>query len=343
MNKKFDLLVFIGRFQPWHNGHQKVLDAALEQSHKVLILVGSHDEPRTLRNPFSSFERKELIKSCLDYDSSKRVEFDTIDDILYNDDLWIKQVHKKIQHHYPFSIKAYPNKVGLIGHKKDHSSYYLSLFPGLESVDVENTDLLSSTDIRDLFYKDLPSFALEKVPKNCVSSLQKLIYSDNFKKLKDEYEFIRAYKKSWNCTPYPVTFVCSDAVVVQSGHILLIKRRANPGKGLWALPGGFVNQDETVKDAAIRELKEETKIDVPIPVLNGSISGSQVFDNPHRSARGRTITHAFHIELKPTTSLPKIKGSDDAEKASWVKLSDIKREMLFDDHFHIISHFIGNI
>lgn len=339
MNKKFDLLVFIGRFQPWHNGHQKVLDAALEQSHKVLILVGSHDEPRTLRNPFTSSERIEMIKNSLNYVSLVQTSFAPICDILYNDDLWIEQVQNTVAEFVTPETK----KIGLIGHKKDQTSYYLSLFPEYESVDVENTDLLSSTDIRDLFYKDLPSFALEKVPKNCVSSLQKLIYSDNFKKLKDEYEFIRDYKKSWNCTPYPVTFVCSDAVVVQSGHILLIKRRANPGKGLWALPGGFVNQDETVKDAAIRELKEETKIDVPIPVLNGSISGSQVFDNPHRSARGRTITHAFHIELKPTTSLPKIKGSDDAEKASWVKLSDIKREMLFDDHFHIISHFIGNI
>ena len=67
-----------------------------------------------------------------------------------------------------------------------------------------------------------------------------------------------------------------DAVVVQSGHILLVKRGDMPGKGLWALPGGFLNQEETMLDGAIRELKEETKIKVPVPVLKGSIKESTI-------------------------------------------------------------------
>jgi len=131
-------------------------------------------------------------------------------------------------------------------------------------------------------------------------------------------------------------------VVIQSGHVLMIKRRSEPGKGLWALPGGFVNAntDKSVEDAAIRELREETGIKVPAPVLRGSIVRSRVFDAVDRSARGRTITHAFHIQL-PDGELPKVKGSDDAEKARWVPIAEVRSDQCFEDHYEILQHFVG--
>jgi len=129
-------------------------------------------------------------------------------------------------------------------------------------------------------------------------------------------------------------------VVVQSGHILLVERKAHPGKGLMALPGGFLNPKEKLKDAVIRELREETRIKVPAPVLTGSIEKVEVFDDPYRSARGRTITHAYLIELSGE-SLPKVKGGDDAAKAFWVPFADIRPEMMFEDHYHIISAMVG--
>ena len=92
----------------------------------------------------------------------------------------------------------------------------------------------------------------------------------------------------------------------------------------------------------IRELREETRIKVPAPVLAGSIIKQQVFDDPYRSARGRTITHAFLIELKPDAQgLPKVKGGDDAQHALWVALGDLNPERLFEDHFQIIKTLIG--
>jgi bifunctional NMN adenylyltransferase/nudix hydrolase len=122
----------------------------------------------------------------------------------------------------------------------------------------------------------------------------------------------------------------------------MIKRRSEPGKGLWALPGGFVNAgtDASVQDAAIRELREETGLKVPVPVLRGSITASKVFDAIDRSARGRTITHAFKFELADG-ELPKVKGMDDAEKAKWIPFAEIKSEECFEDHYEIISHFVG--
>jgi bifunctional NMN adenylyltransferase/nudix hydrolase len=152
---------------------------------------------------------------------------------------------------------------------------------------------------------------------------------------------IKKYKESWKAAPFPPTFMTVDAVVVQSGHVLLVQRGDMPGKGLWALPGGFLNQGETMLDGAIRELKEETKIKVPVPVLKGSNKGSKTFDAPNRSQRGRTITQAFYIDLGFAEELPRVKGSDDAEKAFWVPLSEVvaKRDQFFEDHFHIISYF----
>ena len=70
---------------------------------------------------------------------------------------------------------------------------------------------------------------------------------------------------------------------------------------------------ERLLDACIRELREETKIKVPGPILKGSIKRQSVYDDPYRSARGRTLTHGFYIELEPSAELPKVKGSDDAK------------------------------
>jgi bifunctional NMN adenylyltransferase/nudix hydrolase len=90
----------------------------------------------------------------------------------------------------------------------------------------------------------------------------------------------------------------------------------------------------------LRELREETMIKVPAPVLKGSIVRSKVFDAIDRSPRGRIITHAFHIVL-PDGELPRVKGSDDAEKARWVPIAEVKSEDCFEDHYEILQHFVG--
>jgi bifunctional NMN adenylyltransferase/nudix hydrolase len=56
--------------------------------------------------------------------------------------------------------------------------------------------------------------------------------------------------------------------------------------------------------------------------------------------RGRTITHAYHIALPHNTELPYVKGSDDADKAKWWPLSEVKREMMYEDHLDIILNMV---
>jgi bifunctional NMN adenylyltransferase/nudix hydrolase len=170
-----------------------------------------------------------------------------------------------------------------------------------------------------------------------------------FNVLRAEYKMIQKYKESWKAAPFSPVFVTTDAVVVQSGHVLLIERGRAPGKGLLALPGGFLNPDERIEDGMIRELHEETKIKLQPQVLRGSIADRIVVDIPDRDPRGRVITHAFYIKLKDQQDLPKVKLSrdpndeeDDADEAKWHTFAEVLklRDSFYADHFHILAHFL---
>lgn len=339
-----DALVFIGRFQPFHNGHKAVIEAALEQAKEVVIVVGSSFAARNIRNPFTFEERKTMIKAVFPSDNVKVVP---VSDYPYDDNKWINAIMKIVKSTVPDAVD-----IGLIGHSKDSTSYYLEIFPEWKNhVEVEDVGGINATDIRKmLFEESVPNdFSRDKIL--AVMDSKSKAVMDNITKvgsegrksweiLCSEYDMVKKYKEAWKAAPFPPTFMTVDAVVVQSGHILLVKRGDMPGKGLWALPGGFLNQDETMLDGAIRELKEETKIKVPVPVLKGSIKESKTFDAPNRSSRGRTITQAFYINLG-FGDLPKVKGSDDAEKAFWVPFNKVKQEKMFEDHYFLIDYFLN--
>ncbi len=340
--KKYDYLVYIGRFQPCHSGHVYVLEQALRLAEKVIVLVGSTNQPRTIKNPWTFEERKDMILSSLPYTANVVVLSNR--DRVYNDQQWVRDVQELVDSTIMEHNAVMPcNKsVGVIGHSKDESSFYLKLFPQWETVEVANFDSINATDIRELMFSGEHQKRFPTVPPAVESFINKFMTTAAYKTLVEEYLFINKYKKAWASAPYPPTFVTVDSCVIQAGHVLMIKRRAAPGAGLLALPGGFINQNEKIEDACIRELREETKIKVPDPVLRGCIRSQKVFDAPNRSLRGRTITHAYLIELPPG-DLPKVKGSDDAIKAQWIPLNEVDESKCFEDHYAIIQYFLGRI
>jgi bifunctional NMN adenylyltransferase/nudix hydrolase len=339
MSKKYDTLVLIGRFQPLHSAHLEIIKRATALTDQLVIVCGSAKQPRTYKNPFTFDERARMIRAAT-AGLSMRVYIEPNIDTIYNDQAWAVRVQGIVSKYRVLGGAG----VGIIGHKKDESSFYLDMFPQWGYENVEEIEPLSAVNIRDLYFKlDCNmKFIKAVVPETTYDFLNDFKDTAEYEQIIREREFVANYKKQYASLPYPPIFSTADSVVIQSGHVLMIRRRAEPGKGLWALPGGYVNAntDKSVEDAAIRELREETMIKVPAPVLRGSIVRSKVFDAVDRSPRGRIITHAFYIQL-PDGELPKVKGSDDAEKARWVPIAEVKSEECFEDHYEIIQHFLG--
>jgi bifunctional NMN adenylyltransferase/nudix hydrolase len=336
MLKPYDLVVYIGRFQPYHNGHHETFKQACEQSERVLFLVGSCNVSPNIRNPWSFTDRKNMILAAVQ-NSGVAVDVAPLNDYLYSDNDWVSQVQRVVRQY-----SRTGEKIAIIGFNSDHTSYYLDLFPQWDAIRVEEKVIIHATDIRNQIFETELFGTVKMVPPVIDYYINNWFKwnRDEYYRLQREKQYIEKYKKSWAAAPYPVTFTTVDAVVVQSGHVLMVQRKAAPGEGLWALPGGFLNQHETLLEGCIRELREETKLKVPAPVLVGNLKEARAFDRPERSLRGRTITYAHYIELPPG-ELPKVKGSDDAKHAQWVTFDDflnMERET-FEDHHAIIRYF----
>ena len=346
---EYDYLVFIGRFEPFHNGHAAVARLALSRAKKLIFLVGSADTPRSLRNPWTVAERAVMIQAALE-GAGERLLIRPLKDHLYNEAQWIAGVQRTVAEAIRADGHAGEAKIGLVGMDKDDSSYYLREFPQWPLVDVQHTETLSATELRRYLFEagsvDFHGALLMlrgNVPAPVYAMLEAFRKSGPaYAQLVAEYQFIEQYKAAWKDAPYAPTFVTTDAVVVHSGHVLLVRRRAEPGKGLWALPGGFVGQQQGLLDSCLRELREETRLKIPAPVLKGSLKGQHVFDHPERSQRGRTITHAFHFDF-PAGELPAVRGGDDADKARWIAVSEAldMGPKLYEDHLHILEFFLG--
>lgn len=355
MSRKYKTSVYIGRFQPIHNGHIETIKNALEESDKLIIFIGSSNKPRTVKNPFTTEQRIDIIKDSIKTEFGEelnpswdnfppksitdRITFVPLRDYMYNDYKWASEVTSKAVS----NGATMSNKTGLYGCLKDDSSYYLKMFPNWDLNIEPYRWHLDATSVREMYFEKHINGArydrsvITKIPEVVKDYFKKWLKSSDSDEIIDEYEYLKSYHESWSDTPYPVTFTTVDSLVMCSGCVLLIKRGIELGKGQWALAGGFLNQNETIEDGALRELKEETDIRVRKDKLRENIQDVQVFDHPKRSLRGRIITHVHLIDLG-YTSLPSIKGGDDANEAHWVPIADVMKmeDEFFEDHWDII-------
>lgn len=135
------------------------------------------------------------------------------------------------------------------------------------------------------------------------------------------------------CYKYPRLAITVDAILVAENFsqtmILLIQRKHGPFEGVWALPGGFVEMEETLKFACQRELFEETGI------KGVDLNQFYTFDAVNRDPRYRTITTVFYGRIQETVD---VAGGDDAAKADWFPIISLP-PMAFD-HAEIVHKFI---
>lgn len=123
----------------------------------------------------------------------------------------------------------------------------------------------------------------------------------------------------------------ADCVVVRGNEVLLVQRGSEPFKGCWALPGGFMEMDETIEHCAIRELQEETGLAFSEKDIN--LTG--VYSAPWRDPRGRTVTAAYMISREWRTESGEPHAGDDAAEVRWWPLEALPP--LAFDHAEIIA------
>lgn len=337
---QIDVAVLIGRFQPFHHGHATLLQLALETAEQIVVVLGSSFHARSTKNPFSWQERADMIRATLSAAERDRVSFIAVRDY-YDDHRWASAIKTKVEQLYPDA-----RRIALIGHFKDASSYYLNRFPQWQLVAAEQLLAIDATIIRKvLFEAEDMRVSLDVIAHYLPASIRQYLKAwsilPHYADLVKEHAQLTAYQAAWKSAPYPPIFCTVDAVVKAAGHLLLVQRGCFPGKGLWAIPGGFLEQNERLFQGAIRELFEETNLAVLSSTLENALHDVKVFDHPGRSLRGRTITHAHFFDLQ-CEHLPDIRAADDAAQAAWVPIEKIKgmEELFFDDHFHILDQFL---
>ncbi|MDO8955164.1 MAG: bifunctional nicotinamide-nucleotide adenylyltransferase/Nudix hydroxylase [Gammaproteobacteria bacterium] len=339
--------VFIGRFQPFHRGHLAIIQKALETCDKLIIVVGSINRARTIKNPWTFEERKALILAGLALNPlSPSLPHEGgggfkgvilgVEDQMYNEGVWNGSVKALV-----ISNTSPLDSIVLIGHDKDETTYYLKAFPEWGRLELANYCQLNATPIREQYFSGKEVIEIEGLTQASQRYLSEFRNTQHYSELQQEFNYIKSYKASWSKAPYPPMHVTTDAVVICNQHILLVQRGHFPGKGLWALPGGFLEQKEWIWEGLIRELIEETSIDLSVVQLKTYLVKTKVFDNPGRSQIGRVITNAglFEITGHP---LPRIKAADDAAAAKWLPLSEFWQisDQLHDDHYFIVKYLL---
>lgn len=157
----------------------------------------------------------------------------------------------------------------------------------------------------------------------------------------------RYYLENYDPNKYPKPSVTVDFIVNVAGvGVLFIKRKNYPYKGRWALPGGFLDVGrENTLQAALRELKEETSLDVPESMVK--LEG--VYSDPDRDPRDHVVSIVYSIELDHTY-VNKVKPADDAADAKFIHLNSgpvssdpkyCKEPPLAFDHDKIICDYIN--
>ncbi|QIG70807.1 putative bifunctional NMN adenylyltransferase/NUDIX hydrolase protein [Rhizobium phage RHph_I1_18] len=345
MISKMKYGVYIGRFQIPTVAHLENIEYALTQVDHLFVVIGTAYGPRDDANPFLGHERREMLQRALSNRGNVKlyqVTFLLVDDYPINED-WADNI-KTVIH-----SQARYDEVYLVGMKKDESSFYLDMFPQWQSIECEKRSydngpqvsrLVSSTDLRRAWYEGRLNIFAGFLDPTTLKYVGEYGFDnpDLFNYFKQEHDFYVSHKKQLELIksvyPYPIQYITADAAVFHNDQLLLIQRGKSPGFNLWALVGGHVESHETVWEGMIRELREESGIDLTRHVIRDVDCFS--IDNPRRSRRGRILTHVGVIIISDDEYIV-VEAGDDAKNFLWVDedtLDEMKHQM-FEDHYHL--------
>jgi bifunctional NMN adenylyltransferase/nudix hydrolase len=346
------LAICIGRFQPVHLGHIDLIQQALQIADEALVIIGSSFQTSSPRNPFDWQLRQAALEAALPADLLPRVQFHPLRDF-YDTARWANELSTLVQQHLE-SNRQLNGDINLIGRFSVASVGRHPFLSQWKQFDRKRLGQINSTKLRDWLFSGV--FSEEKefhlgleteyrpstwLHPSTAKKLSEWKSSTAFRELADEWLGLHRYKRSWESAPYTPIMVTADAVLRCRDSVLLIRRGRRPGKGLFALPGGFVEPSETVYDSAIRELAEETALNLDVEELERCLRDTAVFDHPDRSQRGRVITHAFYFDLGDR-EFPSVAAGDDADATVWTEIRQLKslETKFHDDHYFILDRFL---
>ena len=342
--KKYNKAVCNGRYQIPHLGHLAMIEEATKIAETTYVVIGSAGAFMSPKQPFSVQERVEMLKLGLrDFGVDlRKIKFVSVHDNRYRNSRWEADMRDAVD-------EQPDDKIVMVGFDKDKGSWWLDTF-GWNVHQVEeykyNDLTISATNIRNDYFSG-KSLYNHPISKSVEMFLIGFKLTDKYNTLKDEHEYNLKELAKMENYPYRDSLNCmtGDAVVVCNGHLLVTIRGNMPGLGAYALPGGHKNSDETTKECAIRELREEVRLKVPERVIRGSIKDQHLFDYPDRSYPICKPTQAILIELLPDNNgkLPKVSPRDEIRDVKWMPLHMVRRnrDKFFDDHYEIIAYFLG--
>src|ERR1700694_724129 len=120
------------------------------------------------------------------------------------------------------------------------------------------------------------------------------------------------------------------AVIIEDGRVLLVKRGHPPLAGEWSIPGGVLELGETLREAAVREAREETCLTVEPCELLG------VYDRVLRDAAGRTLYHFVLVDFLGRRVDGKAQAADDADEVRWFTAAEARELGLAEDTTEVI-------
>jgi bifunctional NMN adenylyltransferase/nudix hydrolase len=344
--------VIVGRFQPITLEQiKRLFIPALSENDAVIVILGSSDTARDDLDPFTASQRELMILQALSEIAPEHrdtpIIFRPVRDYWSNRTRFITTIQNAVstgmKETYGDDHRLSNSSINLYGvDREDEDSAYLNNFPTWNSR-VQYGGSVDSFKVMTEAYEGKNSW-MGLVATSTYAAITTWLNTEDGKRIKAGNEHIVRYRSKYDpleeSAGHVLQFMTVDNVVLHKGHILLVRRRSHPGKGLWALPGGFLESYETTVDGAKRELREETRL----KVKDEWQTGFKHFDHPYRSRRGRTLTFAYKWEIPAWRNVPQLspdKGFErEVTKVQWFPLSEVINDMshlLFEDHLDIIE------
>lgn len=289
-----DGAVFVGRFQPPHAAHVGSVVQALDHAPRVLVLLGSANLARSVRNPFSAPERAGMFRAALRDRGvgSGRVNFHPLPDH-FDAARWAAEVRARAA-----GVFGPSARLALLGFEKDASSAYLGWFPGWTRLSVPEVPGLHATDLRRAVFtgRPLPGH----LPAPVAGFLQAFVQTPAGLRLRAEWQAVEEARAG---LPAGCRLHEERWLFLQGGRICLNTRTEAIGRGLWELPGLVLPPGErprtgadAVFDHPARALVAPTTAQVFVGLPPAGVPGHGVSLGP-AVARPRRFFEDHHVIL----------------------------------------------